>query len=114
MLNRLVRNVWDLDSFIVEVQEKYPNKFTREAIEAIFDELESNSGYCCIEDLCEEFEEWTFEKFVYYINEINKTDYSAEDINQLLWDVYGDDGDEEIVRILYEKETIVVTQYFSG
>lgn len=114
MLSRLVKDVWNLDSFIIEVQSRYPDKFTKEALEVIFDQLESYPGYCCIETLTEDFEEWTFEKFVSHINKLNKTDYSTENINHLLWDLYGDDGDEEIVRVLYETETIVLTQYFEG
>jgi len=116
MLNRLTRDVWDLDSFIIEVQNRYPDKFSKEAIEAIFNSLQDNLGYCCIEDLCEEFEEWTFENFINYIkNAKYYVDYySTENINQALWVLYGDDGNDDIVRVLYENETIVVTQYFDG
>lgn len=40
MLNRLIKEAWDLDSFIKEVQHKYPNTFTKAALEVIFEYLE--------------------------------------------------------------------------
>ena len=103
MLNRLVKNVWDLDSFIEEVQNKYPNSFSKEALEVIFDNLEDYPGYCCVEELTEEFEEWTNQKFVDFVKNKYQENVKPEEVWEFIRNNFtgtGEDMDENIIRVL--------------
>lgn len=103
MLNRLIRNTWDLYSFTKEVKDKYPNTFSDEALEVIFDKLEDYPGYCCIEELTKDFEEWTLEKFASFINDKYEENIKPEKVEEFVYDEWSDDGEithDEIIRVL--------------
>lgn len=109
MLNRLIKNTWDLESFIKEIQDKHLNTFTEEALEVIFDKFEDYPGYCCIEELTEDFEEWTYEKFASFINDKYQENITPEKVGEFVYREWNDDGEishSDIIRIL--KSTVLI------
>lgn len=103
MISRLVKNVWDLDSFIKEVENKYPNAFSKEALEVIFDNAEYFPGYVCLDELTRDFEEWTLEKFASFINDKYQENLVPEKVEQFVYDEWSDDCEithPDIIKVL--------------
>lgn len=104
MLSRLVKNVWNLDSFIKEVENKYPTTFSKEALEVIFYNAEDYPGYFCIEELTRDFEEWTLEKFASFINDKYRENIKPEQVWEFIYGNFTNRGEEStnenIIKLL--------------
>ena len=118
---KVVKTVITQDDFVKEVEVLFPGKFTEEGLRVLFDKLDDyGEGEYELSKIGDDFEEWTFEKYHYYIVErygkvgdlYNESINNEELYSFLYEEVHEDEWSDSVVG--FTETTIMFTTYYTS